>query len=111
MTGMCPFCGAETSIEGRGSESDPDFRCAACGVVVPWATSADATAKRSKTERRDEREEVIRLAREVYGEGVARYMSTPRRSLGMRTPAEAIADGDVAAVRAVLIAALDGFVG
>lgn len=52
-----------------------------------------------------------RLAREVYGDDVVRFMSTPRRALGMRTPAEALAAGDVEAVRAVLVTALDGFVG
>lgn len=52
--------------------------------------------------------EIARLAAEVYGDGVPAFMATPRRSLGMRTPAEAIAAGDFDGVRNVLINALEG---
>ena len=52
--------------------------------------------------------EVSRLATEVFGEDAETFMSTPRASLGMRSPAEAIADGDVDEVREVLIRSLLG---
>ena len=52
--------------------------------------------------------EIADLAREVYGENVPSFMTTPRRSLGMRTPREALAHGDLDAVRQVLINALEG---
>lgn len=53
-------------------------------------------------------DEIARLAREVYGDGIEGFMTTPRRSLGMRTPAEAIASGDLDGVRTVLIDDLEG---
>lgn len=52
--------------------------------------------------------EIAALADEAYGDGVATFMVTPRRSLGMRTPREAVTRGDLEAVREVLIDTLDG---
>lgn len=52
--------------------------------------------------------EIAELAQEVYGDSVAGFMSTPRRSLGMRTPREAMVHGDLDAVRDTLINALEG---
>lgn len=53
-------------------------------------------------------QEVARLAVEVYGDGLEAFMTTPRRSLGMRTPAEAIAAGEFDGVRNILINTLEG---
>ena len=52
--------------------------------------------------------EISRLATEVYGADVSAFMTTPRRSLAMRTPKEALVKGDLEAVREVLIGALEG---
>lgn len=52
--------------------------------------------------------EVARLATEVYGEDAETFMSTPRASIGMRSPAAAIADGDVDQVLDLLIRSLLG---
>jgi uncharacterized protein (DUF2384 family) len=52
--------------------------------------------------------EIAALADEVYGDDVATFMATPRRSLGQRTPREAMTHGDLEDVRQVLINTLDG---
>ncbi|CAN5583458.1 hypothetical protein BH23CHL8_BH23CHL8_24960 [soil metagenome] len=52
--------------------------------------------------------EIAQLAAEVYGSDVGTFMLTPRRSLGMRTPKEAIVRGDLEAVREVLVGTLEG---
>jgi transcriptional regulator with XRE-family HTH domain len=52
--------------------------------------------------------EISQLATEVYGPDVEVFMRTPRRSLEMRTPKEALVRGDLEAVREVLITALEG---
>jgi uncharacterized protein (DUF2384 family) len=52
--------------------------------------------------------EIGRLATEVFGHEAETFMSTPRASLGMRSPADAIADGDIDQVREVLIRSLLG---
>lgn len=52
--------------------------------------------------------EIAALADEVYGGEVPMFMAMPRRSLGMRTPREAMTHGDLEAVRQVLINALEG---
>lgn len=52
--------------------------------------------------------EIAALAREVYGEAITTFMSTPRRALEMRTPREAMVHGDLEAVRQILINALEG---
>ena len=52
--------------------------------------------------------EIVDLAEEVHGGEVERFMATPRRSLGMRTPREAMARGDLDDVRQILIDALEG---
>lgn len=56
----------------------------------------------------DLRGEVEALGREVYGDGFARFLETPRRSLASETPAALIGRGDFAPVKAVLIQALEG---
>ena len=52
--------------------------------------------------------EIVGLARETYGDGVVAFMATPRRSLGMRTPREALIHGDLDAVRELLVNELEG---
>lgn len=53
--------------------------------------------------------EIADLAQEVYGaDGIERFLVTPRRSLQMRTPKEAMVQGDLEGVRAVLVNALEG---
>jgi uncharacterized protein (DUF2384 family) len=52
--------------------------------------------------------EILALAAEVYGSEVDRFMATPRRSLGMRTPREAMIHGDLESVRQLLINGVEG---
>ena len=52
--------------------------------------------------------DVSRLATEAYGEDVEVFMRTPRRSLAMRSPREALVKGDLEAVRQTLIGVLEG---
>lgn len=52
--------------------------------------------------------ELEQLARDVYGEDLEAFMSTPRSRLGGRTPREAIEAGEIDAVRDILLRALDG---
>jgi uncharacterized protein (DUF2384 family) len=52
--------------------------------------------------------EILSLAAEVYGDDVASFMSTPRHSLRMRTPREAMIHGDLEAVHQILVNALEG---
>jgi transcriptional regulator with XRE-family HTH domain len=52
--------------------------------------------------------EIAQLAGEVYGEGIDTFMRTPRRSLAMRSPKEALVRGDLEAVREILIRSLEG---
>lgn len=53
-------------------------------------------------------EDIVELAREVYGDRVEQFMVTPRRSLGLKSPLEAIADGEADAVRGVVIDDYEG---
>jgi hypothetical protein len=52
--------------------------------------------------------EILSLIEEVYAVHVSEFMATPRRSLDMRTPREAMIHGDLNAVRQVLVNALEG---
>lgn len=52
--------------------------------------------------------EILALVGEVYNGDVAAFMTTPRRSLRMRTPREAMIHGDLEAVRQILVNALEG---
>lgn len=68
------------------------------------ATRMDAdTARRLAVTR-----EILALAAEVYGDGVDDFMATPRRSLDLRTPREAMIHGDLEQVRRLLIDGLEG---
>ncbi len=76
--------------------------------VERWEARGSTAASAETRRRLATVAEIADLAREVYGDDVAAFMSTPRRSLGMRTPREAMVHGDVEAVRQVLIDALEG---
>ncbi len=52
--------------------------------------------------------EVLALAAEVYAGQAATFLATPRRSLSMRTPREAMIRGDIEAVREILVDELQG---
>jgi transcriptional regulator with XRE-family HTH domain len=56
----------------------------------------------------DQLDEIAALGREVYGDDLPRFMSTPRRSLGHRSPAAALMRGDIRDVLAVLAQAAEG---
>lgn len=56
----------------------------------------------------DPRAEIQALAREVYGDDVGSFLTTPRTSLGGEAPAALIQRGDLEPVRQVLITALLG---
>jgi transcriptional regulator with XRE-family HTH domain len=76
--------------------------------VERWEAK-EATRVDAETSRRlAVTQEILALAGEVYGEGVGTFMATPRRSLAMRTPREAMVRGDLEEVRQVLVNALDG---
>jgi len=68
------------------------------------ATRMDADTSRRLAVTR----EILSLAAEVYGSEIDRFMVTPRRSLGMRTPREAMIHGDLESVRQLLISGVEG---
>ena len=57
---------------------------------------------------RDELSEIVRLGREIYGDDLARFMATPRQSLGNRTPAAVLVRGDLDDVLGILSQAYEG---
>ena len=52
--------------------------------------------------------EIDALATETFGEDLSRFMDLPRLSLRLRTPREAVADGDLEVVRNALVKAMEG---
>jgi transcriptional regulator with XRE-family HTH domain len=52
--------------------------------------------------------EIVRLGQEIYGTDLARFMATPRLSLGNRTPAAALVRGDLEDVLDILSQAYEG---
>ena len=58
--------------------------------------------------RLDELNEIVRLGEEIYGDDLARFMSTPRQSLGNRTPAATLVRGDLDEVLDILSQAYEG---
>lgn len=76
--------------------------------VERWEARGSAAVSADTRRRLATVAEIGDLAREVYGDEVAAFMSTPRRSLAMRTPREAMVHGDLEAVRQVLIDTLEG---
>src|SRR5664280_1878577 len=51
---------------------------------------------------------IVRLGHEIYGDDLARFMATPRQSLGNRTPAATLVRGDLDDVLDVLSQAYEG---
>lgn len=76
--------------------------------VERWEAKGASTEDGETIRRVSALEEISRLTTEVYGPDVESFMRTPRRSLGMRTPKEALVRGDLEAVRQVLIGSLEG---
>jgi transcriptional regulator with XRE-family HTH domain len=76
--------------------------------VERWEAKGATTDHTETIRRVSLLEEISRLADEVYGPAVESFMQTPRRSLEMRTPKEALVRGDFEAVRQTLIRALEG---
>ena len=58
--------------------------------------------------RLDELNEIVRLGEEIYGDDLARFMATPRQSLGNRTPAATLVRGDLDEVLDILSQAYEG---
>jgi transcriptional regulator with XRE-family HTH domain len=58
--------------------------------------------------RLDELGEIVRLGQEIYGDDLARFMATPRQSLGNRTPAAVLVRGDLDDVLDILSQAYEG---
>jgi transcriptional regulator with XRE-family HTH domain len=58
--------------------------------------------------RLDELGEIVRLGQEIYGDDLARFMATPRQSLGNRTPAAMLVRGDLDDVLDMLSQAYEG---
>ncbi len=56
----------------------------------------------------DQLDEIAVLGREVYGDDLPRFMNTPRRSLGWRSPASALMRGEIRDVLGVLAQAAEG---
>lgn len=76
--------------------------------VERWEAQ-EATRVNAETSRRlAVTQEILALAGEVYGDGVDAFMATPRRSLAMRTPREAMVRGDLEEVRHLLVDSLEG---
>jgi uncharacterized protein (DUF2384 family) len=76
--------------------------------VERWESRGSASVSADTQRRVATVSEIAELAREVYGDDVSAFMSAPRRSLGMRTPREAMVHGDLEGVRQILINALEG---
>ncbi len=76
--------------------------------VERWEAKGTTTADANTVRRIALLIEILRLAQEVYGNDVAAFLSTPRRSLDLRTPKEALVRGDLEAVRLALIRSLEG---
>jgi transcriptional regulator with XRE-family HTH domain len=76
--------------------------------VERWEAKGATTEDGETIRRVTVLEEISGLANEVYGADLDSFMRTPRRSLEMRTPKEALVRGDLEAVRQVLIRSLEG---
>ena len=56
----------------------------------------------------DQLDEIAALGREVYGDELQRFMSTPRRRLGRRSPTSALMRGELREVLSALAQAAEG---
>jgi transcriptional regulator with XRE-family HTH domain len=108
MSEQAPQLRALRSRLGLSQESFSRALDVSTRSVERWEAKG-ATTEDSETIRRvSVLEEISQLAKEVYGTDVETFMRTPRRSLEMRTPKEALVRGDLDAVRQVLIRSLEG---
>ncbi len=76
--------------------------------VERWEARPSATIAADASRRLEATREILSLAAEVFGDDVTAFMTTPRRSLGMRTPRDAMIHGDLEGVRQILIDRLEG---
>jgi len=76
-------------------------------TVERWEAGQDPSSP-DHLRQLDHLAEVVTLGREVYGDDLSRFMGTPRRSLGRRTPTETLLHGDIEAVIRVLAKAAEG---
>lgn len=76
--------------------------------VERWEAATSASGSADIQRRLALMAEIAELATEVFGDEVQTFMTTPRRSLGMRTPREALIRGDLESVRRLLVNALEG---
>ncbi len=79
-------------------------------TVERWEGGANTENARALL-RLDELAEIVRLGQEIYGDDLARFMATPRQSLGNRTPAAVMVRGDLDDVLDVLSQAYEGQLG
>jgi transcriptional regulator with XRE-family HTH domain len=76
--------------------------------VERWEARPTATIAADTSRRLEVTREILSLAAEVFRGDVATFMTTPRRSLGLRTPREAMIHGDLDLVRQILVNGLEG---
>lgn len=76
--------------------------------VERWEAAGSPSTNADVVRRLAVLNEIATLADEVYGPDVEQFMSTPRRSLRMQTPREAMIHGDLESVRQVLVNAQEG---
>jgi transcriptional regulator with XRE-family HTH domain len=76
-------------------------------TVERWEGGANTENTRALL-RLDELREIVRLGQEIYGDDLARFMATPRRSLGNRTPAAVLVRGDLDDILDILSQAYEG---
>ena len=76
--------------------------------VERWESQGASRMDADTARRLELTREILSLASEVYGIEVVTFMTTPRRSLDLRTPREAMIHGDLEQVRQLLIDGLEG---
>lgn len=76
-------------------------------TIERWEGGAE-TENAEALRRLDELSEIVRLGQGIYGDALARFMATPRRSIGNRTPAAALLRGDLDDVLGILAQAHEG---
>jgi transcriptional regulator with XRE-family HTH domain len=76
--------------------------------IARWEASDSAPVDPVTARRLVTVTEIVALAEEIYGADLGSFLSTPRRSLVMRTPRQAMIDGDLELVREVLVDGLEG---
>lgn len=76
-------------------------------TIERWEGGAE-TENALALRRLDELSEIVQLGQEIYGDDLARFMTTPRRSIDYRTPAAALVRGDLDDVLGILAQAHEG---